>query len=120
MGEHLDKAELGWGEEMPDWIRALASACDFSSQAKVATRVNYSKTVVSLVLKGTYTGDLTAVERAINASLMNAQVECPIAGELPLAACLKNQIPPARYTNGDQVKFAQTCPACPNYQNGGK
>lgn len=119
MGEHFDKAVLGWGEDMPDWVRALASACDTSGQRIVAGQLDYSKTVVSLVVKGTYTGDLKAVETAVNAKLMNAQIDCPVVGELALAACLKNQVPPARYTNSDQIKFAQRCPECPNF-NGGK
>lgn len=118
MGEHFEKAELGWGEDLPDWIRTLATACDTSSQRIVADQIKYSKTVVSLVIKGTYKGDLTAVETAVNARLMNAQIECPILGEIPLAACLKNQVPPARYTNSEQIKFAQACPECPNYTGG--
>lgn len=120
MGEHFDKAVSGWGEDMPDWIRALASACDATSQRIVSERIKYSKAVVSLVVKGTYSGDLTAVETAVNARLMDAKIDCPVADEIPLAACLKNQVPPARYTNNEQIKFAQVCPTCPNYQNGGK
>ncbi len=120
MGEHLEKAQLGWGTDMPAWVRALAMACDQSSQNKTAKLIEYSTTTISLVVKGTYTGDLIAVERAVNARLENAKIDCPVVGELPLAVCLKNQRPPMRITNSEQVKFIQTCPTCPNGQLGGK
>lgn len=120
MGEHLEKAQLGWGPDMPEWVRTLAAACDQSSQNKTAKLIEYSAAAVSLVIKGSYTGDLKALERAVNARLENAMIECPVAGELPLAACLKNQKTPLRITNSEQVKFIQTCPKCPNGQPGGK
>lgn len=120
MGEQLEKAKLGWGEDMPDWVRILAMASDSTSHGTVSKQIGYSKAVISTAIKGTYPGDLKKLQTAVNANLMDAKVDCPIVGNIPLASCLKNQVPPQRYTNREQVKFVQSCPSCPNYQNGGK
>jgi len=118
MNEHLTKAHKAWGEALPAWVEALATACDQTSQRRVAERIGYSSATVSLVVKATYTGDLTAVERAVNASILNAHVECPVAGNIPLADCIANQKPASRFTNQRQIQFLRTCPTCP--QRGGK
>ncbi len=118
MSEHLTKAVNGWGEPLPAWIDALARACDATSQSKTAKQIGYSAATVSMVLKGAYTGDLEAVQEAVNAHIMNAAVECPVAGNLPLAKCLEHQTPPDRLTNRRQVEFITACPKCPNYRKG--
>ncbi|MEQ8318736.1 MAG: transcriptional regulator [Rhodospirillales bacterium] len=118
MTEHLNKARNAWGDDLPDWVEALATACDQTSQRRTAERIGYSSATVSLVLKATYSGDLTAVERAVNARILDAHVECPIAGDIPLADCISNQKPATRFTNQRQIQFLRTCPTCP--QRGGK
>lgn len=58
-----ETVRAAWGEEAPDWVVILAEECDRTSQKAAAQQINYSPAVVSTVLKGTYKGDLTAVER---------------------------------------------------------
>ncbi len=40
-----------WGDTLPDWVRALAEACEASSQNKVAQQLGYSGALVSNVLR---------------------------------------------------------------------
>ncbi len=122
MGEHLTKARQGWGDDLPAWVEALATTCDQTSQHRAAKRIGYSAATVSLVLKGSYTGHLTAVERAVNAGILDARVECPVAGDIPLADCIINQKPATRFTNQRQIQFLRTCPTCPHrtQTSGGK
>ena len=51
---------------MTDWISELKAECAKTSQAKVAKEMGYSAATISLVLKGRYAGDLSAVERTFN------------------------------------------------------
>ncbi len=118
MTEHLTKAMNGWGQPLPAWVEALARACDATSQGKTAKQIGLSPTTVSMTLKGVYTGSLEAVQEAVNAHIMNAAVECPVAGDLPLAECLEHQQTPTRLTNRRQIEFIDACPKCPNYRKG--
>ncbi|MBF0415624.1 MAG: hypothetical protein HQL79_07635 [Magnetococcales bacterium] len=58
---------------LPDWILALATACDADTQGHVATRIGYSKGVVSQVLKGIYKGRVDLVEQAVRQYLMEGE-----------------------------------------------
>lgn len=114
------RAEEAWGADLPDWVRVLAEAADRTSQAKAAAAVGYSAATVSYVLKGTYTGDLTKVEQAVRASLMEADVECPELGTLRLADCLDWQTKAAAYepTSSRRLLMYRACNACPRVMGG--
>jgi len=97
-----------------DWITVLRETCAKRSQAKVAERIGYSATVVNQVLKGTYKGDLKAVQRAVEGALMGLTVDCPVVGEMPRNRCLEFQRQRFAATNPMRVQFALQCPTCPN------
>lgn len=99
-----------------EWVRELREACAAkdSSQAAVARRIGYSTTVVNQVLKGTYKGDLTSVQRAVEGALMGATVECPVLGELSRQRCIEYQRAGFRITNPMRVALSRACPKCPN------
>ena len=105
----------------PAWVAVLRAAAAGSSQARIGQRIGYSAAVVNQVLKGTYNGDLTAVEKAVRGALMNETVECPVAGvgEIRKDQCLRFQRQPLRATNRANVALYRACPACPNNLRGG-
>lgn len=98
-----------WGESAPDWLLILAENCDSSSQKKVGEEIGYSSTVVNQVLKGRYTGDLTAVEKAVRGAYLNATVLCPVLGDLPVNRCLQHQRQPYANTNRLRVRLYIAC-----------
>ena len=83
----VQRAVAAWEDQTPDWVMALAIACDKSTQNRVAGRIGYSAAVVSNVLKAKYSGDLKAVEGAVKGALMNETVVCPVVGDLSRQAC---------------------------------
>lgn len=113
------RAEAAWGE-MPDWIVALADACDRRTQAAVAKMIGYSTTVVSQILTRKYTGSLGAVEKAVRGALMHLTVECPVMGEIPTSTCLTNQRQKFSAANRMAVKLHSTCPTCKHSRQGDK
>ncbi len=98
-----DNVRESWGEEAPDWVLVLAEQCDRTSQKKTAGEIHYSSAVVNQVLKKRYTGDLTAVEKAVRGAFLNATVACPVLGDLALHECLKHQR--AKYSPHNQMRL---------------
>jgi hypothetical protein len=66
------------------------------------------------VLKGTYKGDVSSVQRAVEGALMGMTVECPVIGDLPRNRCLEYQRQPFAATNPMRVQLSRACPTCPN------
>jgi DNA-binding transcriptional regulator YdaS (Cro superfamily) len=100
-----------------DWLTVLREQCDAKSQAKVAKLIRYSPAVVNQVLKGTYKGDVSSVQRAVEGALMGLTVECPVIGQLARNQCLEIQRRPFAATNHLRVQLSRACPTCPNRRN---
>lgn len=106
---------------MTDWIDALRRACEQETQASVAERIGYSASVISLVLKGRYRGNIAAVEQAVRGALMDERLECPILGEVRADVCREHQTRPFSATNPVRVRLYRACRRCPNrIEKGGK
>ncbi|VUX47883.1 conserved hypothetical protein [Candidatus Defluviicoccus seviourii] len=115
-GPALARAAHHWGADLPDWVAALAVACDAAgSQAGTAARVGYSGAVVSQVLKRDYRGSYDAVEAAVRARIMGATVDCPVLGQILLEDCHNYQRAAGTGAREStlQVRLARACPACP-------
>jgi hypothetical protein len=115
-------ARQHWGEAIPDWVEALAEACQSSSQSRVAERIGRSAAVVSQVLRAKYPGDLRAVEDLVRGALMSGIVECPALGLVPTNEC-RVWMGKARVfgnTNALRVRMYRACRACARYQHGGE
>lgn len=112
----FETVQAAWGGEQPDWVRALAVACDEASQAQVARRIGYAPAVVSQVLRnrGYNGGNTRAVETVVRAVLMADEVRCPILAVIPLAACLEHQDRVAAGARGSElrIRLARACPTC--------
>ncbi|MCF8483329.1 MAG: hypothetical protein K9H25_23135 [Rhodospirillum sp.] len=107
--------------DKPDWVTALAEACDASSQRKVAKVLEISAGAVNALVNGTYKAkDWSDMEDRVRAKLMNGTVQCPGQGqEIPMTVCgewrAKAQVVAA--TSGERVRMRQACLACG--KNGG-
>lgn len=98
----------------PDWLAVLRVATQATSQATVAKEIGYSAAVISQVLKGSYVGNTTKVQQAVEGALMGLTVDCPAIGELRRDRCLEFQRQPFACTNPLRVQLSRTCPTCPN------
>ena len=95
-GPLLRRVETRWagaGPEgaAPDWVKALAAACDEATQAEVADRVGCSAAAVNQVLSHAYTGRLDRLEAKVRGTLMAQSVDCPVVGEISRSACMVHQ-----------------------------
>ncbi len=94
----------------PDWIAALAAECArVGSQAKVANDLGYSASTISLVLRGKYPGDTTAIEAVVRGRLLATTVDCPVVGELPTDQCTRHQQASWSPTNPQRIAFYRAC-----------
>ena len=108
-------AETAWGDEMPDWVAALAAECEATSGNKVAVRLDRSAALVSQVLRNRYPGNLAAVEERVRGVLMAGTVECPALGALPLQDCQDWRRKARSFSNHNslRVRMYRACSRCP-------
>jgi DNA-binding transcriptional regulator YdaS (Cro superfamily) len=112
---NLDMATEAWGGAPPAWVRALARACDETSQQKVAKRVGVSGSCVNQVLKRVYKGRYDRVETKVRGAILGDTVDCPaLLVALPVNLCLENQARDYDSSNHLTVRLARTCPVCPH------
>lgn len=102
-----------WGKDAPRWVTKLASACDDESQAAVARKIRKSASLVNMVLRNRYTGDLKGLESRVNAAFSKTTVQCPIIGSISGETCLQHQAKPYNPGNHIAVRLFKACRACP-------
>ena len=107
---NLQTARKRWNP-LPDWVEALAEACDLSSQSRVSDKLGYSPTVINQVLHNRYPGDLESVAGKVQGVYMGRVVDCPALGEISLAVCLTYQKQEFINTNHLRVMMYQACRA---------
>jgi len=107
----LERIRTAWSFEPPDWIAALAEACERDSQAAVGRRIGYSASVVNQLLAGSYRGNMAKVERAVRLALLPEQVCCPVLGPITSTDCVRHQRHPS-VVNSVKAELARTCPRC--------
>ena len=113
----LMTARDAWGvETMPDWVQVLATACDRSSQNRVAAKLERSASLVSNVLRNKYSGDMRAVETLVRGALMHETVDCPGLGSVEKQVCQKwrdRAVGEFRSINSQYVSMYRLCRRCP-------
>lgn len=118
MSQTVATARVSWGDRIPDWVLVLAEECDrLKSQRLAGQQLGYSATVINLVLKNAYVGDLAKVEGVVRGRFMGAIVACPVLGEISKDVCFKHQAQrlDAVGTNPERVKLYRACRAgCDN------
>ncbi len=113
MSSAIARARTAWGDELPDWVAALAAEADRTSQRAAAARIGYSAAVVNQVLGRTYRGSWSRIERAVRLALLPERVDCPVLGAITTTRCAQHQRAPA-YANHELAELARTCPVCPH------
>ncbi|QND45232.1 transcriptional regulator (plasmid) [Rhizobium lusitanum] len=114
--DHIAKVKIAWGDDTPEWIVALAEACNRSSQSAVAKDLGYSGPVISQVLSNKYqNGDLTRVEQMVRGALMAETIICPIMGEMARDVCQSWQKKPFGTASSHRVRMYTACRSgCPH------
>ena len=116
----LERARAAWGEAMPEWIVALAKACDATTQSRAAEAIGYSPAAVSQVLKRAYAGGLDRIEQAVRGAFMAAEVDCPGQGRaIPTNECTTWQRKGYDGSNHCAVAMFRACRSCPIAQQRG-
>jgi hypothetical protein len=111
----LDTARTFWGEDLPDWVDALARACDETSQNKVAVKMERSAALVSNVLRNRYSADTGIVEDLVRGHFMREVVDCPALGEIGKQVCRRWRGKAANFenVNSQTVTMYRACNRCP-------
>lgn len=108
--DNLAKARAAWGDPPPDWIVALAEACNATTQSAVGKKIGYSGSTVSQVLSDTYrNGDMVRIESVIRGALMAENVLCPVLQAIGRDVCLSWQKRPFSTASANAVRMYQAC-----------
>lgn len=110
----LEKAEAAYGDGLPDWVAELAKLADREGLGGAEKRISYSRSAISTVINGKYTGHVGRVEQMVRGALMAATVDCPVLGELARNRCLEWQSKPYAATSSHRVQMFVACQNCPN------
>ena len=106
-----------WGRGAPEWIVVLAAACDSSSQAAIARRLNVSGAQVNQVLRHSYQGRLDRIERRVRGELMRDTAICPVLGRISTKQCEDEQQQPFSTSSRLRVAVYHACRGgCPNFK----
>ncbi|MBX3580799.1 MAG: transcriptional regulator [Rhizobiaceae bacterium] len=97
------------GGDAEDWLLELAAFADQQGLAGAEKRIGYSRSAISNVLAGKYTGDTARVAEMVRGALMAATVECPILGEIGRDRCLQEQKEPFRATSRHRAQLFHAC-----------
>ena len=113
---NADKAHAAWYGAPPDWVLALAEACDEEGdQRYIAQRLQYSASVVSQVLGNKYRGDMRAVQMRVRGVLLGHMQQCPFFREIRMNFCLEHQRRRRdRIRDNVQRQLYGCCARCPN------
>lgn len=112
----VEKARLAWGEDIPDWVLAMAEQAELTSQNKVAQRIKRTGPLVSQVLGNKYGAGLNHIEELVRSILMREMVPCPGTGtDLSKVEC-KDWREKAKAFSGhnpERVMMFRACRRCP-------
>lgn len=114
---HLNAARLAWGPALPDWVEVLALECGRSSQTAVAKVLGRSTAIVSQVLNRKYSADMGRIEDRVRGTFLNATLDCPSLGELPLQQCQDWREKAGQFAMGNplRVRMFRACNICPRH-----
>lgn len=118
----IDIARAAYGENLPDWVEALALACGRSSQAAVARELGRSGAALSQILRNIYPAKTTQIEDLVRGVLMGGKVECPVLGQLPNQICQdhRQRARESVITNSHRARMQRACSNCHRNQKEGQ
>ncbi|WP_119167083.1 transcriptional regulator [Algihabitans albus] len=92
MSRHLESCQEAWNGEAPDWVLALARACDeLGGHRQAGETCGISRATVSMLMRNAYDRDARQIEQRVRGRLLDAAVDCPVLGELRRDRCLEHQ-----------------------------
>lgn len=109
---NAERAAMVWGDPPPRWVRLLAEACDRSSQRAVGEKIGRTGAWISRVLLRRDGPDFAEAEQLVMARLAEARVDCPVAGDIPLTACVRNRRRRGLPASWLDRRFRHACPDC--------
>lgn len=113
----LEIARRSWGDDLPDWVEALAKECERTSQNKVAQALGYSGAAVSMVIRNKYAANSQGIEMAVRGALMSENIDCHFLGEIGKDACRQWRVNGKRGVRANrlQIQMARACSTCPHF-----
>ena len=113
----LDVARAAWGDDLPDWIEALARACVETSQAKVANRLDRTGGMISQLLNNKYPASTANIEERVRGLYLDGQVLCPSLGPLPVHLCQDWRAKAKDFQVGNpmRIRMFRACTRCPRF-----
>lgn len=102
------KAKAAWGTNMPDWIKALAEACDESGLRQTAAKLNASPAMLSLAINNRRE-NLEFLKPKVTSILMISMVPCPVLGVIGREECLREQAADFSAVNPMKVRLYRAC-----------
>ena len=116
----LQVAKDAWGNDLPDWVEALANEASATSGEAAARRIGYSGAVVSSVLANKYRR-LDIAEARVRGALMGETVGCPVLGDIARDRCLDEQKRGFSTSSSVRARIYRACRAgCSHSRIGGK
>lgn len=108
---YLKKARRHWGTP-PDWIIALATACENTSQNVVAKKLQINGGYVSYALRNQKREYHESVEDAVRGALMGQTLPCPVLGDIDHGLCARHRKSRIRPIGPEQKRLRAACPVC--------
>lgn len=107
-------AREAWGDDLPDWVEALAQECQRTSQNKAAQVLGYSNGAVSMVIRNKYVANSQGIEMAVRGALMSESIDCPFIGMIGKDVCRQWRIKRKRGVRANrlQIQMARACGEC--------
>ena len=111
------RARDAWGEALPDWVAALAEACEASSQNMVAKDLGYTAGALSAVIGNKYAASTAQIEATVRGALMRETLSCPALGEIGKDVCARwrKLAPTFMNTNSQRITMHRACNQCPRH-----
>lgn len=113
----LDIARAAWGDNMPAWIETLATACNRTSQARVAVQLDRTASMISQLLHNKYPASTANIEDRVRGVFMNGLVQCPALGAMPTDICQNWRVKSKTFVPGNptRVTLYRACHKCPRF-----
>lgn len=122
MSGPVEMVRQSWGNDAPDWVKALAEACERSSQNKVAVQLGRSAALVSQVLRAKYAGDMVVVSDLVRGVFMAGTIDCPEFGKMPSNKCVEWRAKARSFGNANlqRAQMYRACNTCSRNEKGGR
>lgn len=97
-----------WGQSAPEWMQALARACDAHTLRKVAAMLKVSPALVSLNLRRQSNAS-ELLEKRVKSRIMVSLIHCPVLGLIDAPTCMTEQEQPLLTTNTQRIQLYKAC-----------